>query len=304
MKRLLSTVKRRGSQDSRKTEAVNGDSPEARVARDVKLFCESGGPNNSGEEVLHLPGIVEAAESSPPAAREAANQVRKFLTKDNFPRPFVQYNAIMLVRILADNPGKSFTRNLDTKFIVTVKELLRDCADPSVQQILRETLDNFETQKPNDETLAPLREMWKKEKAKTEKNGAARSVPPVPMPPVPMGPVYNANQQNYFARSHKPHGLPPPDELAQRIEEAKTSSKLLLQVVQSTPPGELQGNELIKEFVQRCQSASTSVQGYIHSTSPPPDEDTLLTLIETNDQLSTALSRHQRALLQAVRVTG
>lgn len=123
-------------------------------------------------------------------------------------------------------------------------------------------------------------------------------------PPVPMGPVYNPNQQNYFARSHKPHGLPPPDELAQRIEEAKTSSKLLLQVVQSTPPGELQGNELIKEFVQRCQSASTSVQGYIHSTSPPPDEDTLLTLIETNDQLSTALSRHQRALLQAVRVTG
>lgn len=74
--------------------------------------------------------------------------------------------------------------------------------------------------------------------------------------------------------------------------------------MQSTPPGELQGNELIKEFVQRCQSASTSVQGYIHSTSPPPDEDTLLTLIETNDQLSTALSRHQRALLQAVRATG
>lgn len=81
----------------------------------------------------------------------------------------------MLVRILADNPGKSFTRNLDAKFVVTVKELLRDCADPSVQQILRETLETFETQKPNDETLAPLREMWKKEKAKTEKTGAAVS---------------------------------------------------------------------------------------------------------------------------------
>ncbi len=115
-------------------------------------------------------------------------------------------------------------------------------------------------------------------------------------------PAYNPNQQNYFARSHKPRGLPPPDELAQRIEEAKTSSKLLLQVVQSTPPTEIQGNELIKEFVERCQSASRSVQGYIQSDSPPPDEDTLLTLIETNDQLSTALSRHQRALLQARRV--
>lgn len=112
------------------------------------------------------------------------------------------------------------------------------------------------------------------------------------------------NQQNYFARNHRPHGLPPPHELAQRVEEARTSSKLLLQVVQSTPPTELIGNELVKEFVERCQSASRSVQGYIHSTNPPPDEDTLLTLIETNDQLSTAISRHQRALLQARRVTG
>ena len=119
-----------------------------------------------------------------------------------------------------------------------------------------------------------------------------------------MAPAPNQHQQNYFARNHKPRGLPSPAELAQRIEEAKTSAKLLSQVVQSTPPAEVLGNELIKEFVERCQSASRSVQGYIHSDSPPPDEDTLLTLIETNDQLATALSRHQRAMLQARRVGG
>lgn len=122
-----------------------------------------------GEEVLHLPVIVDAAESSPTAAQEAANRIRKFLSKDNFQRPYVQYNAIMLVRILADNPGKSFTKNLDAKFVATVKDLLRDGRDMSVQQILRETLDSFEIQKPEDETLAPLREMWKKEKQKLEK---------------------------------------------------------------------------------------------------------------------------------------
>lgn len=116
--------------------------------------------------MLHLPVIVDAAESSPAAAREAANRIRKFLSKDNFQRAYVQYNAIMLVRILADNPGKSFTKNLDAKFVVTVKELLRDGRDMSVQQILRETLESFETQKADNETLAPLREMWKKEKAK------------------------------------------------------------------------------------------------------------------------------------------
>lgn len=77
----------------------------------------------------------------------------------------------MLMRILADNPGKSFTKNLDAKFANTVKELLRDGRDMSVQQILRETLDNFETQKADDETLGPLKEMWKKEKAKMLKRG-------------------------------------------------------------------------------------------------------------------------------------
>lgn len=125
-------------------------------------------------------------------------------------------------------------------------------------------------------------------------------------------PPYNPNQpqqgyvqeQNYFARSHRPSGIPPPHELAQRIEEARTSAKLLLQVVQSTPPNEIVGNELLKEFVDRCQSASRSVQSYIHSDNPPPDEDTLLTLIETNDQLASAISRHQRALLQARRYFG
>lgn len=119
-----------------------------------------------GEEVLHLPVIVEAAESSPTAAREAANVIRKFLSKDNYQRPYVQYNSLMLVRILADNPGKTFTRNIDSKFVITVKELLRDGRDMSVQQILRETLDTFEMQKANDETLLQLNAMWQKEKSR------------------------------------------------------------------------------------------------------------------------------------------
>ena len=267
--------------------------------------------------MLHLPVIVEAAESSPRAASEAALRIRKFLSKDNFQRAYVQYNAIMLVRILADNPGKSFTKNIDQKFVSTVKELLRDGRDMSVQQILRETLDSFEEQKASDETLALLTEMWKKEKTKTGKQFAVRVEDPrrgpsyqhtsqQPLQPNMMAHSNpsNQNQQNYFARNHRPRGLPPPAELAQRVEEAKTSAKLLSQFVQSTPPNEILGNGLIKEFVERCQSATRSMQDYIHSDNPAPDEDTLLTLIETNDQLATAVSKHQRALLQARRATG
>ncbi|KAL6720382.1 hypothetical protein ACLMJK_002303 [Lecanora helva] len=292
-RRLWSSISRKPSefalqgQNGNDRAIPNGDSPEASVARGV----------SKGEEVLHLPVIVEAAESSPLAATEAAVRIRKFLSKENYQRAYVQYNAIMLMRILADNPGKSFTRNLDGKFVGTVKELLRDGRDMSVQQILRETLDNFEKSKAQDETLTALREMWKKEQAKSAKGGLYRNPASVPFQASPPQPNYQ--NSNYFARDHRPRGLPPPAELAQRVEEAKTSAKLLSQVVQSTPAREVLSNDLIKEFVDRCLSASRSIQGYIHSDNPTPDEDTLLTLIETNDQLAAAISRHQRAMLQA-----
>ncbi len=117
--------------------------------------------------MLHLPGIVDAAESSPAAAREAAGQIRRFLARDYLDRPHVQYNAVMLVRILADNPGPTFTRNLDAKFAATLKELLRQAQDASLQRLARETLDALSAaDKAPDEGLAPLREMWAKEKAK------------------------------------------------------------------------------------------------------------------------------------------
>ena len=111
-----------------------------------------------------------------------------------------------------------------------------------------------------------------------------------------------AQPGNHFARSHRqPATLPPPDELAARIEEARTTAKLLSQTVQSTPAAGVPGNDLIKEFADRAASASRSIQAYIHCNNPPPDENTLLTLIETNDNLSVAMSKHQRALLSARR---
>lgn len=75
----------------------------------------------------------------------------------------------MLTRILADNPGPTFTRNLDGKFLEVVKDLLRNGRDLSVRQMLMETLDSFEHQKGWDEGLGPIIELWKKEKDKAYK---------------------------------------------------------------------------------------------------------------------------------------
>lgn len=118
-------------------------------------------------------------------------------------------------------------------------------------------------------------------------------------PPPPI-----ALQQHSSGHSRRHRSLPHPHELASRIEEARTSAKLLQQVVQSTPPQQVIGNDLIKDLADRCQAASRSIQGYINCDNPPPDDDTLLTLIETNDQLAASLSKHQRALLQARKALG
>ncbi|KAJ9487254.1 hypothetical protein VN97_g6070 [Penicillium thymicola] len=288
------------------------DSPEAIVLKELTAFCESHANENAngssrdvqGNEFVHLPKIVEAAESSPNAAKEAALRIRKYLSDPAGSTNQTQYNAIMLMRILVDNPGHTFTRNFDAKFVTTVKELLRTGRDWHVQSSLRQYLDTLEQQRGWDEDLKLLLQMWAKEKTKASRGLIDRfpmnSIIPPQVPTRPQG----HHQQPYRQPRASGNTLPGPVELVARVEEARNSAKLLTQFVQSTPPVELEGNDLIKEFVDRCGTASRMIQGYIHTTNPAPDEDTLLTLIETNDEISVALSQQQRAMLKARKIRG
>ncbi|RAO66300.1 uncharacterized protein BHQ10_002312 [Talaromyces amestolkiae] len=290
MKRMFTGLQRRvtsspsSAQDSPSPTSSGSDSPESIISREIS------------NDYLHLPAIVEAAESSANAAKEAAGRIRKYLSSPSKAQGNVQYNSIMLIRILSENPGHTFTRNFDTKFVTTVKELLREGRDMSAQQMLRETLEMFETQKSWDEDLAGLIAMWKKEKVKIGKY--TRSPPPPGQAPFQQPPYPHA------APPRRGGQLPPPDELASRISEAKTTANLLIQLAQSTPAAEVQSHELMREFSQRCQAASRSVQAYMAVDNPPPDENTMLTLIETNEQLSVALSKYQRTVLNARKALG
>ncbi|BCR93325.1 uncharacterized protein AKAW2_10371A [Aspergillus luchuensis] len=300
MKRLFNSFSRRSS-PARDSPSYPEDSPEGIILREVTAFCESGPNSANGDEFVHLPAIVESAESSPNAAREAALRISKLLSNPAKARSNVQYNAIMLMRILIDNPGHTFSRNIDAKFVATVKDLFRNGRDMNVHSFLRDTLDSLEMQRAWDEDLALLLGMWSKEKEKyAPKNTGNPGLTQPLVQPYRQTPNYfnNAPNQNQHG------GLPQPEELSARISEAKTSAKLLIQFVQSTPPAEMLENELIKEFSDRCRTASRFIQNYIHATNPAPDEDTLVTLIEANDELSVALSKHQHALLQARRAQG
>ncbi|KAI2464745.1 hypothetical protein F4781DRAFT_56023 [Annulohypoxylon bovei var. microspora] len=300
MSKVLGTIRKKNTSDGAgPSVSVEGDGPEATAGRCVKSFCESSS-TNAGDEVLYLPPIVDAAESSPAAAAECARLIRKYLKRDYWTKPSYQYNAIMLIRILADNPGQTFTRNLDQKFTDTTKELLRSVRDLSVRQMMMETLDSFENTKAYDEGLTILIEMWKKEKDKAQRHGGRNPQPPGPQ--TLNAPPFNPHSQNYFARSHSNRKLPNPIELASRLEEARTSAKLLQQVVTNTPPVEVLSNDLIKEFADRCTSASRSIQMYMTAEDPAPDNDTMENLIDTNEQLQASLSLHQRAMLNARKI--
>lgn len=99
--------------------------------------------------------------------------IRRYLKKDYSSKPSYQYNAIMLIRILSDNPGPTFTRNMDEKFTKTVKDVLKT-NDPSVHQMMMETLEAFEQTKAYDEGLTILISMWKQEKKNAEKDAQKR----------------------------------------------------------------------------------------------------------------------------------
>jgi len=136
------------------------------LGRSCKRLRHCRAPRLQGDDVTFLPPIVESAESSPAAAAECARLIRKFVHRDYWSKPWCQYNAIMLIRILADNPGPTFTRNFDKKFVDTAKDLLKHGRDGSVRQLLMETLDSLHHTKGNDPGVALLLEMWQREKEK------------------------------------------------------------------------------------------------------------------------------------------
>lgn len=87
----------------------------------------------------------------------------------------------MILRILCDNPGPSFTRSFDQDFVDTVRKLLGSGKDNKVQRMLMEILDDFEFTRMDDGNLVLLIEMWKKEKAAAYTRFGVRKHSPIPL---------------------------------------------------------------------------------------------------------------------------
>lgn len=90
----------------------------------------------------------------------------------------------MLIRILVDNPGETFTRALDADFVETMRKLLKHARENRVRNMAMEMLDDFEHTKMYDENLQALVLMWKAQKEEAvRKRGVCRWGSPVSLPP-------------------------------------------------------------------------------------------------------------------------
>lgn len=263
--------------------------------------------DGTGDEAIQLPTIVENVESSPAAAQAAATAIRKLL--DVKQPPPVQYQAIMLLRILTDNPGESFTRFIgsDNKYSGQIKDLIRRGVDSGVWGILRETLVHFEGEKEHDPGLQKVREMWVKEKklieqelARSGGQGVIGGYTNQNVFQMPGAPHADAASRHHRHRSQRRPKVPPPMELASRISEATSTANLLTQLLNSTPQNELINHELISEFAERCRLAQKSIAGYISAAEEENvDVDTLATLIETHDVVAKAVLAWKKQLSNA-----
>ncbi|CAK7223063.1 hypothetical protein SBRCBS47491_005074 [Sporothrix bragantina] len=318
---------------------VDLETPEAAAQRLVRTFCMSE-VDEAGAEVALLPSIVEAAESSPQAAAECARYIRKFMYKDYWSRPNFVYNAIMLMRILVENPGLTFTRNFDKKFVDTVRDLLRGCQHAHIVHFLIETLQDLESKGAVDDGIGRLVEMWQKEKAKSKSaysnqpqqqqgsQGGRGGLWQRPQPPMwsgqgqNSGPSSYSNGQGYadpggfvgpgynlsrgpYERGHSSAAtLPKPSELRRRLREAKTTASVLADVVNTTTPAALLKHDLADDLSARCRRATNQVLEYLNTRDPIPDNNEMADLLATHEVLEQTLHHYHRAVLEARKSLG
>ncbi|KAL2888120.1 GAT domain protein [Ceratocystis lukuohia] len=291
-------------------------SPEAAAIEALSKFCttDPARTENDVDPAVYLPTIVESCESSPTASAEVAHLIGEFLGKPFQAQEQIQYKAVMILRILIDNQGvTTFVRNLNKGFASNAKTMLRSMKNPNACVLLIETLEKLDSMFPRDGSDIPaVVSMWRREKEK-DRSGSqygfalqpqfvqppSLQAYPQQQPFVPPTVQSPTHRRDYFSREHNSRRLPDPAELASRLEEARTSAKLLQQCVSNSSPSELLDSDLVSEFTARCTSASKSVQTYIAAEDPSPDDATMENLLATNELLQKALDSRDRAISNA-----
>lgn len=226
---------------------------------------------------MQLPIIVECAQSSPQAAAEAVRAVRKRIDPKRSTNRAIQYNAIVVLRILGSSNSPTVLDQMeqDKKLPIVVSDLLRHTKDPSVKQELCDTLQFFYEKRSGEQLLQPLKAIYEQYLSTSKERDRGRPRLPHETRPVPA------------------------ETIPELVQEAKSSASLLLQLVQTTAPAQISGSPLVLEFYERCVRLSSKIQSYLARDNVNMSEEVIADLIDSNEHLSAAVDAHSNALNRA-----
>ncbi|KAK9456885.1 hypothetical protein V1511DRAFT_495568 [Dipodascopsis uninucleata] len=236
---------------------------------------------SNGDEVIYLPTIVDCAQATPAAAREAIRAVRKRIDPKHGSGSVTQYNAIMVLRILIDTDSIAVQEAIgsDDKLAPILKTVLKNSRDPSIVDFLRDTLVRCASTKGDVEGFSALHSIYYKYLAKGR----------------------SKNSRKQQLSEIKVRSLQ--ERIDDMVQECRESANLLEQIVSTTPPASIAGSTLVFEFYQRCDTLEKEVTRYLNDDSSHIDEQRMVKLIESNDALKAALNAHKLALDRASALT-
>ncbi|KAK9479315.1 hypothetical protein V1514DRAFT_341869 [Lipomyces japonicus] len=231
------------------------------LTRLTKPFSSSPAATASQDHIALLPVIVENAEATPAAAVLAIKTLRKRLDFKHGASTVAQYNAVIVLRVLADanSPNILARLNDDSKLVTAIVSLLNSNKDLSVKHLLRDTLRHFAVDMPD---AVPALAALHKDNHPT---AAAAAAPPV----------------------------------TEIISEANSSAGLLRQMLLSTPPVQLAASPLVLEFYDRCVALAAQLGTVLSANSLSLNEVTTAAVISASEEISTTLDLHKAALDRA-----
>ncbi|KAK9464778.1 hypothetical protein V1512DRAFT_255068 [Lipomyces arxii] len=248
------------------------EDPEVQVVNAINSFCARGKAKKglfgtSGEvkidethdDVTQLPVIVECAQATANAAREAVRATRKQLDPKRGGSSASQCRAVMVLRILVDAGSDNVLAQVeeDEKLVSVVRSVMRQTGDLSLRQMMIDALAHFADKKE----LKRLKGVNDEYKSRI------------------------GGEKMKEVNIEKIEGL---------IEEAKSSAGLLQQVLSTTPPAQMAGSPLVMEFYDRCTKLKTKIQSYLsREYDSPLQASIIMNLISASDTIDTAMDQHK-----------
>ncbi|KAK9458658.1 uncharacterized protein V1516DRAFT_682270 [Lipomyces oligophaga] len=233
------------------------------------------------QDISILPMIIEYAESTPDAAKEAVRAIQKRLDVKNLLRTSSQYNAVMVLRLLIDTNSPMIIKQigLNPKLPGSLSGTLNQTRDPSVKESVLDFLIHISTEHAAVPEFDALRGIYANYQAK-----------------------HSTRSQSHHTSSHpsQTHRKTDPADIQNTITEAKEVASLARQML--IIPGAAETDPLASELITRCRHLFFMIQSFLTSDSASEiAESQVSQLVKASEDLSDVITLSEQPSTQSSR---